>query len=142
MTDNTKAKVLFVCIGNQIRSQMAEGFARHGGSAFIAAFSAGVAHSGIVGTEVIEVMKEKGISLNGQYSKGLSDVPLGEMDYIVNISGYPNEKVFPAALPATIIVWRIDDPLGESVDRFRVTRDIIEGKVEDLLREIWQTKTD
>ncbi len=142
MTDNTKTKVLFVCIGNMIRSQMAEGFARHAGSAFTTVFSAGVAHTGVVSEEATVVMGEKGIDIHRQYSKGLSDVPIGEMDYIVNISGYPNEKVFPAALPAKIIIWRIDDPLGESVDRFRITRDIIEGKVEEFLRQLWQTKTD
>jgi arsenate reductase len=141
-SDNSKTKVLFVCIGNQIRSQMAEGFARHSGGAFVTVFSAGVAHSGIVGHETVEVMREKGIDISRQYSKGLSDVPIGEMDYIVNISGYPAEKVFPAAVNAKVIVWDISDPLGEGVDKFRTARDIIEAKVDALLREIWQGKPD
>lgn len=139
--DNSKTKVLFVCVGNQIRSQMAEGFARDGGSAFLSVFSAGVAHSGLVDPEAIAVMQEKGIDIRGQRSKGLSDVPLGEMDYIINISGYPNEDVFPAALSAKVITWNISDPLSENRDRFRRARDIIEGKVEDLLRQIWQAKS-
>jgi hypothetical protein len=48
--------------------------------------------------------------------------------------------VFPAALRAKIIVWDISDPLGEGVDTFRTARDIIESKVEGLLREIWRAE--
>ena len=133
-----KKQVLFVCIGNMIRSQMAEGFARNGGSAFVEAHSAGVSHTGVVSEEAVTVMTEKGIDLKGQYSKGLSDVPLAEMDYIINMSGYSNESVFPAALRGTVLTWPIKDPLGGSLEGYRRTRDVIESKVDDLLRRIWQ----
>jgi len=141
MTKDGKTKVLFVCIGNMIRSQMAEGFARHNAAAFVAAYSAGVSHAGAVSEEAAHVMGEKGIDIHRQYSKGLDDVPLHEMDYIVNMSGYPNEKVFPAALPARFITWQVGDPLGGSIDRFRKVRDEIETKVDDLLRAIWHEES-
>ncbi len=132
-----KVKVLFVCVGNMVRSQMAEGFARSTGSAFTEIYSAGVRHTGEMSDEAMLVMSEKGIDISGQYSKGLDDVPLGEMDYIVNMSGYPNDVAFPAAPPARIITWDVSDPLGGSMDRFRRTRDLIETKVEDLMRALW-----
>jgi arsenate reductase (thioredoxin) len=141
MTKDSKTKVLFVCIGNMIRSQMAEGFARHSAGAFVAAYSAGVRHAGALSEEAAHVMGEKGIDIHRQYSKGLDDVPLGEMDYIVNMSGFPNEKVFPAALPARFITWQVGDPLGGSIDRFRKVRDEIETKVDDLLRAIWHEES-
>lgn len=132
-----KKKVLFVCIGNMIRSQIAEGFARRHGSAFVEAYSAGLRHTGYVSEEAAQVMEERGIDIGGQHSKGLADVALEEMDYIVNISGYSNEKAFPAALGATFVEWEVPDPLGGSMDRFRRTRDAIERLVDELLRRIW-----
>ena len=133
-----KKKVLFVCIGIMIRSQMAEGFARNGGSAFVEAYSAGVRHTGMVSEEAVHVMMEKGIDIKRQHSKGFDEVPLGEMDYIVNMSGYTNEKVFPASLPSTVISWKIGDPLGGSIAQFRTVRDEIGTRVDELLRRIWR----
>ena len=132
-----KTKILFVCIGNMIRSQIAEGFARHTGGGFVEPYSAGVRHTGMVSEEAVQVMREKQIDIHRQFSKGLSDVPLEEMDYIVNMSGFPNESVFPGSPQARVITWHVNDPLGGSVDRFRKIRDEIETKVEDLLRAIW-----
>lgn len=132
-----KKKVLFVCIGNMIRSQIAEGFARRHGSAFVEPYSAGLRHTGHVSEEAIHAMEEKGIDIGGQRSKGLAEVPLEEMDYIVNMSGHPSEKVFPNGISATFVEWNVPDPLGGSVDRFRRTRDSIEKMVDGLLRQIW-----
>ncbi|UCG52478.1 MAG: arsenate reductase ArsC [Candidatus Latescibacterota bacterium] len=132
-----KKKVLFVCIGNMIRSQMAEGFARDGGSAFVETYSAGLRHTGALSEEAVLVMREKGIDINGQYSKGLDDTAIGEMDYIVNMSGFDLDSFLPISIPATIIEWDIEDPLGQTLGYFRKTRDEIETKVNDLLRRIW-----
>lgn len=137
-----KKKVLFVCIGNMIRSQIAEGFARRHGSAFVEPYSAGIRHTGYVSEEAIHVMAEKGIDIGKQRSKGLADVPLEEMDVVVNMSGYPNEKVFPNGLGATFVRWDVPDPLGGSFDRFRRTRDAIEGMVDELLRGMWSDSAD
>ncbi len=132
-----KTKILFVCVGNMIRSQMAEGFARHAGGGFVEPYSAGVRHTGMVSEEAVQVMREKEIDIHRHFSKGLSDVPLEEMDYIVNMSGFPNESVCPVSLGGRVITWQVNDPLGGSIDRFRKIRDEIETKVEDLLRAIW-----
>ena len=133
-----KKKVLFVCFGNMIRSQMAEGFARNGGSAFIDAYSAGVRHTGLVSEEAVHVMLEKGIDIHRHHSKGLDEVPVEEMDYIVNMSGVSNGAIFPASLRATLVTWKIGDPLGGSMAQFRVVRDEIGTEVDELLRRIWR----
>lgn len=136
-----KKKVLFVCIGNMIRSQMAEGFARNGGSAFVDAFSAGVNPTGVVSEEAVAVMGEKGIDISEQYSKGLGDVPVTEMDYIVNMSGYDIRPFIPPVPNGTIIDWRVEDPLGRSLPFFRETRDNLEPRINDFLRRLWGEDT-
>ena len=133
-----KKKVLFVCFGNMIRSQMAEGFARNGGSAFIDAYSAGVRHTGLVSEEAVHVMLEKGIDIHRHHSKGLDEVPVEEMDYIVNMSGVSNDSIFPASVGARLITWKIGDPLGGSMAQFRTVRDEIGANVDELLRRIWR----
>ena len=79
-----KAKLLFVCTGNSARSQMAEAFARRYGGAIFDVYSAGLEPSR-VNPRALAVMAEKGISLDGQWSKGLDDVPLAQMDLVVTL---------------------------------------------------------
>jgi len=135
---STKKKVLFVCIGNMIRSQMAEGFARDGGSAFLETYSAGVSPSGVVSEEAIAVMQEKGIDISSQYSKGLDDVPVTEMDYIINMSGRDIRSMIAPVPPGTIIDWHVEDPLGRSLRFFRLTRDDLEPRIDEFLRWAWK----
>jgi arsenate reductase len=137
-SESSKKKVLFVCVGNMIRSQMAEGFARDGGSAFLDTFSAGVTPTGVVSEEAVAVMKEKGIDISDQYSKGLGDVPIAEMDYIVNMSGYDLNSVLPFDVPGTIVDWQVEDPLGRSLQYFRQTRDHLEPRINEFLRWLWK----
>ena len=68
-------KVLFICIGNCIRSQMAEGFARTYGRDVMEVYSAGVSPAGYVSEMAFQVMGERGISLSNQYSKALHEAP-------------------------------------------------------------------
>ena len=138
---SNKKKVLFVCIGNMNRSQMAEGFARDGGSAFIETFSAGVTPGGVVSEEAVTVMKEKGIDISDQYSKGFDDVPVTDMDYIVNMSGHNIRPLIPPVLPGTIIDWHVEDPLGRSLQYFRKTRDDLEPRINEFLRSLWKGNT-
>src|SRR5215469_10597884 len=77
--------VLFVCFGNACRSQMAEALANHHGRDSVQAFSAGAHPLGWIPSETHDVLDEKGISLEGHRSKGLKDVPLSEMDVVVDM---------------------------------------------------------
>ncbi len=128
-----KLKVVFVCVENARRSQMAEGFANAFGRGKLEVYSAGSRPSSQIDPLVIKVMKEKGIDLTAKRPKGLNDLPPTEMDYLVTMGC---EETCPAVLSKNILEWDILDPKGKSVDVFREVRDIIEGKVKSLLKEI------
>jgi arsenate reductase len=140
MTDESPDKkfVLFVCIGNMCRSQMAEGFARHMGSDIVEAFSAGTHHTGAVSEKAIAVMEERGIDISRQRSKGLNEVPLLDMDYIINMATSSADDVCPSHYSGEKLVWLVLDPIGESQECFESVRDDIEKRVKGLLQSIWK----
>ena len=124
--------LLFVCIENSNRSQMAEGFARTLGCGRVSAFSAGSRPSGVVNPRAIQFMKEKDIDLTVQLSKGLDDLPKLKWDYIVTM-GCGDACPF---LPARHRVdWDLQDPKHLDDAGFRAVRDRIEALVKDLIAE-------
>ncbi len=135
-----KKKILFVCIGNMCRSQMAEGFARALGGNSVEVYSAGTNHTGLVSAEAIAVMDEKGIDISDQYSKGLEDVPLTEMDYIVSMANRSANELCPPSFQGERIDWRVEDPIGGSKDAFRIIRDDLGERIKQLLESIWKGK--
>ena len=128
-----KRKIVFVCVENARRSQMAQGFAERLGEGKVEAQSAGSHPSSQIDPLVIEVMKEKGIDLSARRPKGLNDLPLVEMDYLITMGC---EETCPAVLAKKVIEWEIPDPKGKSLDTFRNIRDVIEEKVRTLLKKI------
>jgi arsenate reductase len=127
-----KKKILFVCVENARRSQMAQGFAKVFGGERVEVFSAGSRPSSQVDPLAIEVMKEKGIDLSARRPKSLNDLPPIEMDYLVTMGC---EETCPAIPAKKVIEWEIPDPKGKSLDTFRNIRDMIEEKVRTLLKE-------
>ena len=123
-------RVLFVCIGNSCRSQMAEAFARRYGSDVLEPESAGIASAGFISPDTRQVMFEKNIDLEGCESKGFERTG-NEFDLIVNLSGYP----LPPLLPSPVREWKVPDPISLSLDRHREIRDQIEGLVASLILE-------
>ena len=132
MSNETK-KILFVCVENARRSQMAEAFAETHGRGKVQVYSAGSRPSSQVDPLVVEVMKEKGIDLSSKKPKSLNDLPPIEMDYLVTMGC---EETCPAVLTKKIIEWDIPDPKGKSISFIRNVRDKIEEKVKTLLKEI------
>ena len=128
-----RSKIAFVCVENARRSQMAQGFAEVFGGEKVEVYSAGSHPSSQIDPLVIEVMKEKGINLSSKQPKGLNDLPLVEMDYLVTMGC---EETCPAILAKKIIEWDIPDPKGKSINVFREVRNIIEEKVKKLLEKI------
>jgi arsenate reductase len=126
-------KIVFVCVENARRSQMAQGFAEVLGKGKLEVYSAGSRPSSQVDPLVIEVMREKGINLSGKHPKSLNDLPPVEMDFLVTMGC---EETCPAVLAKKIIDWEIPDPKGKSIEVFREVRDLIEEKVRTLLKEI------
>jgi len=128
-----KRRIVFVCVENARRSQMAEGFANIFGQGKIDVYSAGSSPSSQIDPLVIEVMREKGVDLSGKQPKGLNDLPPIEMDYLVTMGC---EETCPAVLAKKIIEWEIPDPKGKSMDDIRKIRDMLEAKVKMLLEEV------
>jgi arsenate reductase (thioredoxin) len=124
-------RVLFVCLGNSCRSQMAEGFARAYGNGVWEVESAGLMPASIIAPPVRFVMEEKKIDLGDQLPKPLEWVRPENFDLIVNMSGYP----LPDAIGAPVREWQVDDPIGRSDKVYRRVRDQIEGLVKGLLEE-------
>ena len=128
-----KRGIVFICVENARRSQMAQGFAEVLGKGKLEVYSAGSRPSSQIDPFVIEVMKEKGIDLTDKRPRGLNDLPPIEMDYLVTMGC---EETCPAIPAKKIIQWEIPDPKGKSVEVFRQVRDLIEEKVKTLLEEI------
>jgi arsenate reductase len=125
--------VLFVCVQNSCRSQMAEGFAGKLGAGVIEAHSAGSKPSGRVDPGAIEVMRERGIDISSQSSKGFADLPLRQVDYLVTMGCRDTCPIFPTVRQ---LDWNLDDPAGKPVDEFRRVRDEIERRVAELVEGI------
>jgi arsenate reductase len=128
-----KKRIVFICVENARRSQMAEGFAEALGREDVEVYSAGSRPSSSIDPLVIQVMKEKGIDLSSKRPKSLNELPSTEMEYLVTMGC---EEACPAVLSKKTIEWEIPDPKGRSIDIFREVRDMIEDKVKGLLKQV------
>ncbi len=126
-----RARVLFVCIGNAVRSQMAEGFARKYGDDLIDASSAGLAPLGSVPPLTTKVLAARGVDIPTQFSKGLEAV-MGPFDVVVNISGLKLPPPFDRGERR----WEVGDPYGLSEEAYREAATEIETKVMALILEL------
>ena len=126
-------RIVFVCVENSNRSQMAEAFARIHGSEMAEAFSAGSRPSGKVNAKAIGAMKELGYNLAKHDSKSLADLPGVEFDVAVTM-GCGDECPFIRARRRED--WNIPDPKEMPPEQFREVRDLIERKVKHLLSDL------
>ncbi len=126
-------KILFVCIENSNRSQMAQAFAKIHGGKEIEVFSAGSRPSGRVNPKAVEAMKELGYDLSVHTSKSLQQIPDGPYEYVVTMGCGDECPWIPAK---EHIDWDIPDPKSLDKGEFRKVRDLIESKVKELLRKI------
>jgi len=136
-----KTSILFVCTGNSARSQMAEAFARHYGGSAYDVYSAGLEPSR-VNPRTIAVMAEKGISLEGHWSKGLDAVPADDVDLVVTVCGDADARCPLLFGRLGRRHWPLADPAKATgseeqiVAAFRSVRDDIDARVQELLAEI------
>jgi len=125
-----RVSVLFVCVGNSCRSPIAEAIARHSAADVIDAASAGVSPLGYIAEPTRKVLLERGIRMEGQFSKGINDdAVLHPADLIVNMSGIPGAALFPHSQCED---WDVDDPYGEDMETYRRICDDIEARVAEL----------
>jgi arsenate reductase (thioredoxin) len=130
--------ILFVGTGNSCRSQMAEGFTRHLAANGLRVYSAGTEPKPIHPL-VVKVMKEVGIDISDQRSKGLDAVPLDGVDMLVTLCGDAAETCRAIQLRVTRDHWPLPDPTlargddDQILKVFREVRDAIRARVETLL---------
>lgn len=126
-------KVVFVCVENSNRSQMAEAFARMHGAGKVEAFSAGSRPSGRVNLKAIEAMKELDYDLTTHTSKGLDTFNGKEVEVAVTM-GCGDEC--PLILTKQRVDWKIPDPRDMTPEQFRKVRNLIESKVKELIQTL------
>jgi len=123
-------RVLFVCVENSNRSQMAEGFARMLGGTDVEAYSAGSRPSGQINPKAIASMRELGYDLATHTSKSLTAIPAVEYDFVATM-GCGDEC--PYVRTKRREDWDIPDPKDMEAKEFRVVRDLIGVKVNAVL---------
>ena len=130
-------RVLFVCVENSCRSQIAEAFAHMHGGAEVEADSAGSRPSGAVNERAIASMREIGYDLSTHHSKSLDEIPAGSYDAVVTMGCGDACPWVPARIRED---WSIPDPKEMEPDEFRKVRDEIDAKVKALLRALRESR--
>lgn len=133
MTDRPPKRVVFVCIENSCRSQIAEAFARLYGRDIIEPYSAGSSPSGHLNPKAIQSLAEVGYDLSTHRSKSLSEIPAVEYDVVVTMGC---GDACPMVRGKIREDWNIPDPKELSLGEFKAVRDLIETHVKELVRKI------
>ncbi|MCD6435646.1 MAG: arsenate reductase ArsC [Clostridiales bacterium] len=127
-----KKIVAFVCTHNSCRSQMAEGWANYLGSSILEVYSGGTEEYPEVKPKAIEVMKEVGIDISQNKPKLITDI-VDKVDYLITMGC---GVVCPFIKNNYQEDWGLDDPSGGSIEGFKITRDLIKDRVENLIMQI------
>ena len=130
---NDKPTVLFVCIHNAGRSQMAAGYLRELAGGRVEVLSAGSEPKDQVNPVAIEAMAEEGIDIAGNTPKVLTVEAVKEADVVITMGCGDACPIFPGKRYED---WELDDPAGQQLEMVRGVRDDIKGRVEALLAEI------
>ena len=130
--NDSKPRVLFVCIGNSCRSQMAEAFARAYGGDVVTAASAGLSPAMSVARDTLRAMDERNLDLRDHFPKSIRQLGRAQFDIAVNMSGAP----LPDNVAPRVLEWDVDDPIGMSYKGHCEIRDYIERLVMKLVTEL------
>lgn len=132
-----KATVLFVCVHNAGRSQMAAGYLRHLAGDRVRVLSAGTEPKEHINPSAIAAMAEEGIDISSSTPEVLTTEAVRESDYVITMGCGDACPFYPGK---TYLDWPLDDPAGQSVDGVRPIREEIRAKVEALISEIDATR--
>lgn len=135
-SDHSPLRVLFVCVENSNRSQMAQAFAQMLGGKQLEAYSAGSRPSGIVNPKAIAAMRELGYDLATHQSKSLADLPGVTFDLVATMGCGDSCPSIPARRR---VDWAIPDPRHMSPEDFRAVRDLIRSQVQQALTDLGVT---
>ena len=132
--------ILFVCVENTGRSQIAEAFFRKYAPRGYITVSAGTRPAGEINPVVIQVMKEIGIDISKQKSKILTEDMIRSADVRVNM-GCMDREACPTLFIHNLVEWNIEDPKGKPIERVREIRDDIEQRVRQLAANLVKSST-
>ena len=127
-------KILFVCVENAGRSQMAEAFANKYGSDNFVFSSAGNKPADKVNPVVVEVLKEKGVNISMNKPKLLTFQIAQDADLIVTM-GCNDQGICPGPFFKPTVDWKLEDPKGKPIEKVREIRDDIENRVQRVIEE-------
>ena len=130
-----RIKVLFLCIGNACRSQMAEAIARHSASDVMEPSSAGLVPFGEILSTTLSVLRERGISVDGQTSKALRSEDMSAADIVINMTGRSSAAIFTEPV-LQVEDWDVGDPYGFNLAVYRAICDQIEERVAELAKRL------
>ena len=128
-------KILFVCVENAGRSQMAEAFFRKYMPKGFEVISAGTKPSGQVNPIVSQAMKEVGIDIENQTPKHISQQIIVESEKTINM-GCMDKESCPTLFMKNVLDWQIPDPKGKSIEEVREIREQIKNKVMILIKSL------
>ncbi|MFE6648281.1 arsenate reductase ArsC [Nocardioides sp. NPDC057772] len=131
--EDHKPVVLFVCVHNAGRSQMALGFLSHHAGTGALGWSAGSQPADLVNPVAIEAMAERGIDISEEFPKPWTDEIVQAADVVVTMGCGDECPYFPGK---TYVDWALDDPKGLGIEAVRPIRDEVEQRVLDLLRQL------
>lgn len=131
-----KPSVLFVCVHNAGRSQMAAGYLRHLGEGRIEVRSAGSAPADTINPAAVAAMAEEGIDISAEQPKVLTPEAVEISDVVVTMGCGDACPFFPGTRYED---WTLDDPAGQGIDAVRPIRDQIRRRVEELISELLPT---
>ena len=129
----TIASVLFVCVHNAGRSQMAAGYLQHLAGDRVEVRSAGSMPGNQVNPSAVAAMAEEGIDISGAQPKVLTTEAVQASDYVITMGCGDACPIFPGK---KYLDWALDDPAGQGVEAVRPIRDEIRGLIEGLIAEI------
>ncbi len=132
--DKAKKTVLFVCVQNAGRSQMAEGFFKKYSSGNYEPISAGTVPTNQINPLAIEAMKEIGIDISNQKPKELTEDMMRNSTKIINM-GCMDKNFCPTLFVPKVIDWGIEDPKGKPIEQIKEIRDEIETRVKEIVKE-------
>jgi arsenate reductase len=133
VSESRKPEILFLCVHNAGRSQMAAAFARAIGDDRVVIHSAGTAPGEQLNPAVIEVMRERGLDLTGLAPQALTEAMGLKSDVIVTMGCGDTCPVYPGT---RYVDWELTDPAGLSLEEVRPIRDEIEARVISLLDDL------
>lgn len=125
--------VLFVCVHNAGRSQMAAAFLKHHGGVRVEVLSAGSAPANSINAAVVEAMLEVGIDISAEVPKILTNEAVQESDVVITMGCGDACPFYPGK---RYLDWKLDDPAGQGVESVRPIRDEIEQRILNLLLEL------